>query len=325
MGRQSKCPGCKELKSAHDFGRPGKDCTGPVHNDTEQDREAADELEHTDEETNELRALVRPASSQQQQAPAVPPLVTLPELRAMTSLAQTVDRRVEHLGVGGFDDSESENETDPIQQSGATSAPSSRPGKLKSGREAKATSEVFYPQRWPHSFLCITRAQREVKYEELTLAEFVAGYAQILLCKDITPLERTEREKHLVSLMYFAQQYEWSAVLNFHGSVWLEIERGLVQWGDSYLHLESRTLYGHPLKEKSPTSSAPVLFCRDYQREQCISVKDHFGFIRGERKWLKHICAACWTRLRKQESHREHSSDCPLKDSAKDLPATSKN
>jgi len=40
------------------------------------------------------------------------------------------------------------------------------------------------------------------------LAEFVAGYAQILLCKDITPLERTEREKHLVSLMYFAQQYE---------------------------------------------------------------------------------------------------------------------
>ena len=59
---------------------------------------------------------------------------------------------------------------------------------------------------------CITRAQREVKYEELTLAEFVAGYAQILLCKDITPLERTESEKHLVSLMYFAQQYEWSAV-----------------------------------------------------------------------------------------------------------------
>ncbi|XP_078355584.1 uncharacterized protein LOC144640268 [Oculina patagonica] len=148
MGRQSKCPGCKELKSAHDFGRPGKDCTGPVHNDTEQDRDAADELEHTDEvganassnpdvlqsltasvqllstelkslrqETNELRALVRPASSQQQQAPAVPPLVTLPELRAMTDLAKTVDRRVEHLGVGGSDDSESENETDPIQQS----------------------------------------------------------------------------------------------------------------------------------------------------------------------------------------------------------------
>ena len=97
---------------------------------------------------------------------------------------------------------------------------------------------------------------------ELTLAEFVAGYAQILLCKDISPSECTTREQHLVSLMYFAQQYEWSAVLNFHGSILLEIERGL-QWGDSYLHLESTTLYRHPLQEKSPTASspAPVLFC----------------------------------------------------------------
>ena len=128
--------------------------------------------------------------------------------------------------------------------------------------------------------------------------------------------------------MYFAQQQERSAILNFHGSVLLEIERGLVTWGDEYLHLESRTLYRHPLQEKSLTSSssAPGLFCRAYQREQCISVKDHFGFIRGERMWLKHICVACRTRLRKQESHRKNSSDCPLKAmAAKDSPATPKN
>ena len=49
MGSPSRSPGCKELKSAHDFARPGKNCTGPVHNDTEQDLEAVDELEHTKE------------------------------------------------------------------------------------------------------------------------------------------------------------------------------------------------------------------------------------------------------------------------------------
>lgn len=92
------------------------------------------------------------------------------------------------------------------------------------------------------------------------LAEFVAGYVQILY-KDISPLERTAREKHLVSSMYFAQQYEWSAILNFHGSVSLEVERGPVTWGDPFLNLESRTLYEN-------ASPAPVLFCRDYQREQ---------------------------------------------------------
>ena len=72
--------------------------------------------------------------------------------------------------------------------------------------------------------------------------------------------------------------------------------------------------------------SAPGLFCRDYQQEQCLSIKDHFGFIHGERKWLKQICVACWTRLRQQESHRKISSDCPLKAlAAKDSPATPKN
>ena len=221
----------------------------------------------------------------------------------MTDLAKTVDRRVEQLNLLPSDDSGTDDEGDNLKQSALESSTPSRPGKLKSGREAKATSDVLYLQRWPHSFLCLTRAQREVKYEELMLAEFVAGCVQILLCKDISPLEWMAREKKLVSLMYFAQQYEWSA-----------------------LHLESRALYWHPLQGNSPTSSspAPVLYCRDYQR--CINVKDHFGFICGERKWLRHICASCWTRLRKQEPQRENSSGCTLNAlAAKGSPAPSKN
>ena len=30
MGRPSKCPECKVLKSVHDFGSPGKNCSGPA-------------------------------------------------------------------------------------------------------------------------------------------------------------------------------------------------------------------------------------------------------------------------------------------------------
>jgi len=179
------------------------------------------------------------------------------------------------------------------------------------------------PQRWPHRFLCLTRAQREVKHEDLTLAAFVAGYAQILLSNDLSSLERTAHQRHLVALMYFTQQYEWSAVLNFHGAVLLEIERGVIKWGESFLHLESRTLYGNPLQETSSASSSrtPVLFCRDYQREQCVHSKDYYGFIRGERKWLKHIVRLPGTRLRKRKSHRKNSSDCPL--GTKDSPVSS--
>ena len=177
-------------------------------------------------------------------------------------------------------------------------------GKLKLGRKAKPTNSVLYPQLWPQSFICLTRVQREVIYEVLSLAEFVAGYAQILHSKDISALERSERLKHLVSLVYFAQQFEWSAVLNFRGAVLLKIAWSLSKWGDSFLHLESRTLYGHPLPDKwslkssvkssvKPSSQVPILFCRDYQRDACANASEHYGYSRGERKWLKHICATC--------------------------------
>ena len=129
-------------------------------------------------------------------------------------------------------------------------------------------------------------------------------------------MERSARLKHLVSLMYFAQQYEWQAVLSFHGAVLLEIERGLLKWGDSLFHLESRTLYGHPKMPKSSTSggsstsSTTVLYCRDFQRQQCSFNQAHYGYLRGKRKWLQHICSDCWVQSRKQEHHHTGSSEC---------------
>ena len=151
------------------------------------------------------------------------------------------------------------------------------------------------------------------------MTEFVAGYAQILQSRDISALEVSERQKHLVSLMYFAQQFTWSAVLkDFLFSVVLEIERGLIKWGDSFMHLESRTLYSHPLPEKSVKSgsskSSPllILFCRHYQRDARNNASDHYGYLRGESKWLKHICASCWVQTCKEEHHKENSVDCPL-------------
>ena len=115
--------------------------------------------------------------------------------------------------------------------------------------------------------------------------------------------------------MYLAQQYDWQAVLSFHGAVLLDIERGLSKWGDSFIHLESRILYGSARPAAVPTKSAspmPTMFCRDYQRNMCSHSRDHYGLVKGVKKWVKHICAACWVQQRKVEYHREGTSDCPL-------------
>ena len=114
----------------------------------------------------------------------------------------------------------------------------------------------------------------------------------ILQSKDIISLEVSERQKHLVSLiclMYFAQQFTWSAFLDkFHDAVLLEIERALTQWGDSFMHLERRTLYGHPVPETLTAKSSsfkssplPILFCRDYQPDAIpvFDLRNHRGAL----------------------------------------------
>ena len=191
-------------------------------------------------------AITPPLSDGHDVAPASQPIsaVTLPKLRAMARLSRKADQQVAQLGLA--DSSASTSDDSDLQSPLSTKAKTAHAhgGKsLKSGKEAKITSTVLYPQSWPHCYLSITHGRRDVKYEELKLEEFVAGYGQILLSPDLSEVERSSRLKHLVSLMYFSQLYEWQAVLSFHGAVLLEIERGLLQWGYSFLPLESRTLY----------------------------------------------------------------------------------
>ena len=118
--------------------------------------------------------------------------------------------------------------------------------------------------------------------------------------------------------MYLASIYEWPAVRSFHAAVLSEIERGRLNWEDSFLHLENRTLAGLHKKTKeqkrhAPSSSNAVLFCRDYQKGSCSHSKDHYAMLKGEKKWLCHICAACWVKDKAKRMHSEYADDCPNK------------
>lgn len=167
---------------------------------------------------------------------------------------------------------------------------------------------MIVPQLWPHSYLSLAYVSKDRNYDELTLAEFAAGYASILQLKTLPPDERTARLDHFVVLMYLVTQFAWPAVREFHATVLFEIECGRARWGDSFAHLESRLLRatGKPVSNPSPSrQSSAVLFCK------CTHSKDHYGMIRNERKWLQHICAKCWTSSRTIARHTEFSEDCP--------------
>lgn len=227
----------------------------------------------------------------------------------MDRLVQRADDQLHSLGLVFDEDDEHDSVTSLDQR---RNPPHLATGKLKSGKEAKLTSEVRDPQYWPHSHLSFSRGRGEVRYDDLTLEEFVAGYTQILLRPTLPAVEKQARLQHLVSIMYLAMQYEWSAILQYHEAVLLEIERGLARWGDSFTHLESRTLYGSVKSSSTRTSNTtPVLFCRDFQRGTCTHNRDHHGSVKGVQRWVRHICASCWNAHRKQERHRENSPACP--------------
>ena len=138
------------LESAHGFGRPGKNCTGPDHSDTKhavvEDSENATSTSPTDkvganaspnsallqslvelvqvlstemksirEETNKLCTLVYPTTSSHQQIAPVSPHIMLPELRAMTDLTKMIDRCVKHLNLIPSKDRDSKNGEEPLQ------------------------------------------------------------------------------------------------------------------------------------------------------------------------------------------------------------------
>ena len=117
--------------------------------------------------------------------------------------------------------------------------------------------------------------------------------------------------------MYLATQFTWSSVRDLHAAMLFEIECVRADQGDSFTHLESRILQA-PVKPSSQAgvsrteSSTAVFFCRDFQHGACKLNKDHYGTLRGEWKWLQHICARCWVDSRVAARHTEFSKECPL-------------
>ena len=270
---------------------------------------------------------------------------TTADLRSMSDVVQKVDRLMDDKKLNFKSDS-----SDCESDSGACAVDRARrktdsdeeipdrkkvgggdEKKKKSGKESKLTSDVDFPQIWPHSKLRGHFVGKDKKYDDLTIAEFVAGYMSIVMKSK--SIEKKARIAHLEELMYLATHKTWKSVLNYHGACLLEIERGNLEWGDNFqLHGLQSTFFnvvgqGQNFQQRGSTSSAfdkpatssnfmggneKVWFCKAYQSGNCTFPRDHNGYMFGRTEFLRHICAKCWQAGRKQSPHSEQSDACPL-------------
>ena len=264
-------------------------------------------------------------------------LTTTSDLRAMSDVVAKVDRIMDdkklNFKENSSDDSEpSSSDDNNYQSDDGNRVVRKKCDEKKSGKESKCTSEVLFPQIWPHSALKFHFVGKNKDYDDLSLAEFCAGYMSIL--KKSKRSEREARIAHMEELMYLATTKPWKSVLSYHGACLLEIERGDLHWGDNFqlhgMHSTILTSGGPNFNQRGQGSfssnngkpqSAPsnpvggddrVWFCKGYQRGNCTFTRDHYGFLFGENHLLRHICGKCWQAAKKQSAHPENSDTCPL-------------
>ena len=201
----------------------------------------------------------------------------------------------------------------------------SRTRRHKSGKSKKLTSNVPFPQRWPETYLKLHYVGKQKDHENLTIAEFCAGFTSIIQ-RTKCQLEKDARINLLRDLMYFATIYPWSNVLAFHGACLMEIEQGVLKWGADFHHLIHTTLLMPSRNARSSnrnrggstaggggaSGSGAVRFCPKYQRNQCSYNGDHEGTFRNQNCNMRHICAKCWLDNKSFAAHPETSPSCPL-------------
>ena len=299
-------------------------------------RRREEKLQQLVEETKRLQKSLK--SSKQKKTKHE---TTTADLRSMSDVVARVDKLMDKKKLNFKNSSTSNSDTETASSSASANGNSSSEGekqsrkkekseekKKKSGKESKLTSDVKFPQTWPHSTLKFHFVGKEKKYDDLSLAEFCAGSMSIL--KTCKSSEKKARIEHMEELMYLATHKPWNSVLNYHGACLLEIERGNLKWGDNFqLHGLHSTIFnavGHnsqrgqggngngknPSSSNSKGGSERIWFCKGYQRGNCTYTRDHYGYLNGANELLRHICAKCWLAFKKQSLHPEQSDECPL-------------
>ena len=141
---------------------------------------------------------------------------------------------------------------------------------------------LLFPQLWPHTALQYEYVSESVEFMSLDMKMFIAGEIEIVLGTRTPSAEKAGRLKLLRKLMYFANIYEWSALLRFYAAWVRKIEVGLSTWSDDPSEIETPMLARYTLnknkginmqvKSSSSRNSEQVWWCPDYNKQQCSAV-----------------------------------------------------
>ena len=120
--------------------------------------------------------------------------------------------------------------TDDGSDEDGTNGPRKRKS-TKSGRVKTVDDIVIREVDWPHYHVYRSPGHRAVRYEDLTVPEFVFGF----LSQMTSIAGRKTNQKmltHLRCMMRDAMDFPWANVRNYHGIVLSQMEMDRLTWHD---------------------------------------------------------------------------------------------
>ena len=247
---------------------------------------------------------------------------TLKDLRSLEGLAEKVEEDMTNFGLLAR---EAENR---LPSSGEHKLGKDKNvEKLKSGAEDVAVMSVKKTLFWPQAYLKYSHARKQYKFVDLpSFNLLVAGEIACLLSGELSECEIRARLQLLRETAYHCENFTWDSVRDFHYNVMLAVERGDKDWGDSLIDIQANTLlsgsqwrqsgsqgsYARKTEGSGQAAASRKFWCGEFQRNMCKWQGAHEGVVKGVRRWLEHICAACLQRGRAVRYHGEASRECPM-------------
>ena len=216
--------------------------------------------------------------------------------------------------------------------------------KLTSGEHSTGRVEVLKQVAWPHHLLDAVHCQKPPTYNNLSQAQFAAGFSAKVLSEMPPEFGRTSVEnqmKHFNRLMVLATSMPWESVLTFNAAFFRALEQNTVDWSswDRIQAWHDRHITSLKMRQASGPDSTNPSKKQDtrsmddrrmlegvpysFMKEQMICIKfqsqvcDHPGphqLATAPGITVVHICAVCM--FNKKGSNPDHcSKTCPNKQS----------
>ena len=183
--------------------------------------------------------------------------------------------------------------------------------KLKSLRGGPVEVLVSNRVKWPQEFVLSGFKKERIQYDQLSVAQWVAGFCRILR-EEQDPQGKEHMLDYLIALMEDANDFSWDAARASHAVLLCRMEQGEVK---NYTETEKldRIRRANAQRHVANTSEEvsnfqkktknKVLTCSFYNQGTCIHQKSH------DTKGVtyRHICAHCFQQFGKTYPHSEQN------------------